>query len=439
MSPCPAAEELQALGPVAPPPPAQAPVPAGRPPVRRRRRWVGWGALGLALLAAWRLGASAPSRGEETRDVRRGELVFEVEIAGALEAEDTEVIGPPVSPRQWDFKIERMAPEGEAVAAGDVVLAFDVSQLDRQLQEALASHEQAAKELEKRRIDFELRRNQEQLRLAEAVGRLRVKALEVAVPAELVGSLELERARLDRELAEGEERFRRERLAAIAEQERAELTSLRQQRDRAAARVAELRAAIAAMQVKAPRAGPVIYLADWQGDKRKIGDSVWRGQSVLEIPDLATLRGRGEADEADSGRVAEGQPVRLRLDAFPDEELRGRVAAVESTVQRRSPRDPVKVVSLEIALEGADPERFRPGMRFSGVVEVERSEPLLLVPAAAVFPAPEGALVYRRRATGGLEVVRPQLGRRDGKYFEVLSGLGAGDRVSTRPPLEGAR
>jgi HlyD family secretion protein len=401
---------------------------------RRARRLLTWaaaaGALAL-LLGGWRLLEGAGAEAGQWRSVRTGELVFEVEIAGALEAVEADFVGPPAVPRLWSFQIERLAPEGERVERGDVVLAFDASQLQRSLQDMQASHQQAVKELEKREIDFELRRNQESLALAEAEGRLRVAELGAEVPEELMASIELARSRLDRGLTVREVDYRRQRLQAIAAQERAELASLRHQRDRAAARVEELQQAIVAMQVRAPRSGPVIYVADWRGEKGKVGDTVWRGRHVLQIPDLDAMRGKGEADEADAGRIAVGQPVRLRLDAFPDEELTGFVESVETTVQRRSPTDPMKVVAQGISLDQADPERFRPGMRFRGAVEVERLGPRLLVPVEAVFPDALGALVYRRGPLG-TEAVRPVLGRRDGRHFEVLEGLAEGDLVSTR-------
>ncbi len=44
-------------------------------------------------------------------------------------------------------------------------------------------------------------------------------------------------------------------------------------------------------------------------------------------------------------------------------------------------------------------------------------------------------MVYRR-AGQDIEEVRPRLGRGNGRVFEVVSGLAAGDRVSRRPPEE---
>ncbi len=92
------------------------------------------------------------------------------------------------------------------------------------------------------------------------------------------------------------------------------------------------------MTIPAPRAGTVLYVPNWNGDKKKVGDSCWFGEKVLEVPDLARLGVQGEVDEADAGLVREGAAVSLRLDAHPDTEVRGKVRTMQRTVQRASRR-----------------------------------------------------------------------------------------------------
>jgi multidrug efflux pump subunit AcrA (membrane-fusion protein) len=189
--------------------------------------------------------------------------------------------------------------------------------------------------------------------------------------------------------------------------------------------------AIRRMTVTAPRAGTVVYIADGQGEKKKVGDSCWRGQGVLEIPDLRTMRAEGEIDEADAGRVAVDQRVTLRLDAHPDDVFTGRVRSIGGAVRSRSEVDPLKVVKLGIDLDRTDPQRMRPGMRFTGTVEIERVARALVAPAEAVFNRPGGPVVYRKTGWGN-EEVRPALGRRNDRLVEIKSGLKPGDRISRR-------
>jgi HlyD family secretion protein len=153
-------------------------------------------------------------------------------------------------------------------------------------------------------------------------------------------------------------------------------------------------------------------------------------EPVLEIPDLTRMEADGEVEEAQGGRVREGQTVVLRLDAHPDREYRGTVKSISRAVQEKSWRNPLKVVHLTLALDETDPERMRPGMRFRGTIEIERHPDVALVPVGAVF-RDNGATVAFRYRLGGWRRVALNLGDRNADQVEVIDGLEPGDLVAT--------
>ena len=398
-----------------------------------RVRWRKWAAVALLIVpAGWWLGGRASmGEGAEWVEVRRDDLVLAVELAGTLKAVDTNHLGPPQIANLWDYKISRLAPEGAQVKVGEPVLGFDTSELERRLAEKKAESAAARKEIEKREIDLAIKRRDDELRLAEAEARRNKARLKVDRPAELARANELQQARLDLALAEQEIAHLNEKMASEGRAADAELASLRGRRDRAEARVREIEDSIERMTVVAPRSGTVIYVNDRRDEKKKVGDSCWRGEQVLEIPDLRRMKAVGEVDEADAGRLAVGQPVTLRLDAHPDVEFTGRVKSIWGTVQRKSWDNPLKVVRLDMELDRTDTERMRPGMRFTGSIEAGRLSRVLLVAAEAVFPTPDGPVAYRRTRFG-TEEVRLDLGKRTEKVVQVLGGLADGERVSRR-------
>lgn len=401
--------------------------------MRRRRSLAAVAALAVAL-AVWLI-AAAGGPEPEWLAVERGPLVLGAEVTGALRAVHSDLLGPPLVSGQWNYKLAFLVPEGTRVEPGQPVMRFDTSELERQQLEKAAARDAAEKELEKKRNEIAGSLRDADLRLAEAAATLRRAELQNAVPAELVGANELAEARIDLELARTRLAHQQTRRELLERQGRAELAALTEKRDRAAERVEEIGDSIGKMTVAAPRAGTVIYYTGRRGEKKKAGDSVWQREQVLEIPDLTQMMAEGEIDEADAGRVAPGQPVSLRLDAHPDRIFRGRVRSIHDTVERRSVAVPVKVVRLEIELDETDPMRMRPGMRFSGKVELERLEDALLAPAAAVFGSPGGPVTFRRTLFG-VETVRPTLGRYGEDAVEVLSGLAEGDRLAAQPPRD---
>lgn len=394
----------------------------------KKLRWI---AVVTVLLVAggwWTLRAVT---GEETDwvEVERDDLVLGVEVTGTLKAVETDLIGPPQLRRMWQFKIAQMAPEGDDVVAGTPVLAFDSSELQQQQQREIAERDAARKRVEKAEKEQAVGRQQDLLRLAEAEARLRKAELKAESPEELEAARELAQVKLDLELAGKEVVYLTKRLESSARSAGATLGALRDQLERAEQDVEQTRKAIEQMTVIAGRDGTVIYVTDWDDQKKKVGDSCWKGEKIIELPDLNRMKAMGMVHEADAGRVAEGQRVTLRLGAHPDEEFTGSVRSIWRTVQRENWRSPKKVVRLEIELDETDTRRMRPGMRYSGKIEIDRLADALLVEADAVFLKPEGPVVFRRTLMGH-EVVPVELGRRNDRRVEVLGGLNDGDSVS---------
>jgi multidrug efflux pump subunit AcrA (membrane-fusion protein) len=331
----------------------------------------------------------------------------------------------------WDFKIVRMASEGAELKEGDPVLSFDVSDLERQLAERTSERDAAAQELVKKKIDLDLTRREGTMKVDEAAAALRKAELKADLPPQYTAALEVKLANIDLEAARAELKGAEDRLRYALKLGEAELAFLHDRHARAEVRVDRLQNAVTQMTVRSPVNGLVVYKMNWRGEKKKIGDSCWAGDECLEVVDVTQMMANGEVEETESARLREGQPVRLRLEALPEIEWRARIDRLRPTVYRQSPRTPIKVVGVDLALERTDRVRMRPGMQFRGRVETERTPHTLLVPLEAVFARAEGPVAFRRTASGH-QLVSLRLGRRNARFAEVLDGLTEGDRVSRR-------
>lgn len=415
----------------------------GERPKRKRLARVGAIALASIGLAWLALGSGFGFEAKKTwLPVEHRNLVLGIATEGELRAVDSALIGPPPLRRVWNFQISMIAPEGSEVQAGQPVLGFDTTELTQRLRQSLAEADSTEKELEKATTDLDIQRRQLNLRLEEAKARLRQTEVKVAASAELTAARELDKARIDKRLAETEIRS----LEASREQHeirrRMELAILRSKLGFARTQVAEQRDAIQRMTVRAPRAGTLILRSGRsgrRGQKKQIGDRVWRAEKVVEIPDLSAMEAMAEVDEQAAGRLAEGLPVTFRLDAYPDNEYGARVSLIRRAVQPKSWQNPSKIIKLTLELEETDTERMRPGMRFVGTIAAETIPNALSVAAVCVASDEGGAYVEVRGVLGGLfgsRKVYPELGRRNTDYVEVLSGLSPGDRLLRRVPEE---
>jgi HlyD family secretion protein len=362
-------------------------------------------------------------------EVKKDDLAFEVEVTGQLVSVETALLGPPQVEDVWQYKIAMLATEGDDVKAGAPVLAFDTDQLQRELQEKIAEADSARKEIEKRRADLALNTRDEELKLAEAEARLRKAEMKLLSPEDLSGSSERKEIELDRLTGERESKHRRERLSMLARSAEEQVHLLQAKLDNAARRVDQIRSGIAKMTVRAPADGTIVYVSNWRGEKKKVGDTCWIQEKVIEIPDLKRMRGEGEVDEADAGRVTVGQKATLRLDALPDEDIPGRVVEIGRTVQRpRGNVSPTKVLNVRLSLENVNPEKMRPGMRFQGTLETGRVEGVVVAPVEA-FRWSGGEVTAEKRTPFGSQRTAVKLGRRSSRFVEVVEGLEPGDRI----------
>lgn len=395
------------------------------------------GAVLLAFAARAMLRLAPPAGADPVR-VHREDLVTTVEVEGELAAVRAIEIGAPPIRNVWDYKISFLAAESKPVKKGEPVIGFDTQQLLKSLEEKTAELAEATKQIERREIDLAIQVRDLELLLAEAEARLSKALLKNDVPEGLMGRIETMQARLELRDAEKEAANLRAKLTATRATGEADLRSLRSRRDRASGRVDELKDAIDRMTVKAPLDGVVIYKTGWD-NKKKVGDSTWVGEKVLELPDLTEMKAKGQVDEADAGRVAVGQKVTLRLESRPDLDFTGVVRAIGRSVLRKSRRIATKVYRIEVALDRTDPVVMRPAMRFRGDIETGRHASLLVAPREAILLRPYGPAVWVKRGMKWEEVPLT-LGRSNKRLVEVVAGLSEGDLLSPvdlRPPEKG--
>src|SRR5688500_13072905 len=359
----------------------------------------------------------------------RGDLVSGGEVTGSLEAFESDRFGPPQLPDVWDFKISMMSPEGSEVKKGQRVLSFDTSELQRSPEQMSTERDHAQKEIEKKRADLALRTKDERMKLSEAEARMRKTALKLDTPGDIIGVKERQQVELDFALAKRETAAIQSKLESLERAAIAEIRLLESKQKEAAAAVETSQASIRAMTTTAPRDGTVIYVLSHRGEKKKVGDTCWRMERVMEIPDLTRMLGKGEVDEVDAGRVAIGQRVSFRLDAHPDDIFYGTITSAGTTAQqKKNTRDPLKVLQVDLKLDKTDPAKMRPGMRFKGTIELQRIKNALVIPRRAVFISAEAPVVYRRGAFS-VDTVPVKLGKENEETVQVIEGLSSRDRI----------
>jgi HlyD family secretion protein len=386
--------------------------------------------LALLVLAACSKGATST----QLVDVKRADLVLGVEVEGELEAVDSTDVKPPALPGVWNYKVANLGNEGADVKPGELTVAFDPSEQMRELEGRQNEAEAAKKKLDKKRDDAALARRNEELEIAQSEANLRKSSLKTNSSPDLVASVDQKVILLDEQLAKLQLEQTKAKAKQAAASDQAEIGQLSDHYKFLQDRVAELQANIAKLEVKAPRAGTLVFPTNWRGEKKKVGDPAWRGETIVQVVALGKMRGQGMVDEIDIARVHLAQAVSMHLDALPDVTLRGTIEEIAKSVAPHSGTDPSNIVKVKIAIDPSQKVPLRPGMRFRGEVETERLANVVQVPADAVFVTPEGPVVYR--ADGSR--VKVKTGKRNSSAIEILDGVKPGDRISRVDPTREA-
>jgi HlyD family secretion protein len=102
--------------------------------------------------------------------------------------------------------------------------------------------------------------------------------------------------------------------------------------------------------------------------------------------DLTRMQVNANIDEADIGNISDQADVRFTIDAYPNENFRGRISEI-----RLNPQTVQNVVTYSVILSIQNPDmKLKPGMTANIVITVDRRDNALKVPNAALRYTPQG-------------------------------------------------
>jgi HlyD family secretion protein len=357
-------------------------------------------AVSLVFVAAlacgvWRLRHLQAAGGLAVAPVRQGDFLVMVHCRGELKARRSVQLTAPVNVP--DLQIVWLAPAGDTITAGKPVIRFDPSSARQQLQEKEASLRQAQATLDQELAQARITAEQDKLDLASASYEVEKAKLEVS-KAEIVSAMQGEESRIDLGLAEQKLRVEAATVKLHESSDKAKVGSLTRLRVQAQDDVDTNKRRLDQMEVKAPSDGVLIYLSNysqgWVNAKPfKVGDHVWPGGAVAEIPDLTSLEMEGKVEEIDRGRIATGLPARVKVDAFPEKTLNGRIASISPLTEQTFEWPPTRSFRGYAQIE-ASGLRLRPGMNGTVDVVVKKLPGALSIPAKALFTRNGKPIVY---------------------------------------------
>jgi hypothetical protein len=389
----------------------------------------------VPLLAGLRVARWFEPTATASATVRAGRFVREVEARGALKAVEVTAILVPQQMRRSQ-RIAALAPDGATLRAGDLVVEFDPYDAQREQADGLNDLESARARIHK--AGAEARKTRRSIEIDTDLARdelARAESFRLA-DEQVYSRHEIVESRLSRELAASRLELSGKRLTTSGRLSAAERDLGAIEAGKATLKLDQARKNLGALRLTAPHDGLFVLDRNWRGETAAVGDTLWPGQKIGELPDLSELEARVLVLEADGAGLREGLAARLTIEGRPGQEQQATVKRVDPLAKAVGWQSPVKYFEVVLSLARTDPAVMKPGQRVRAMVRLDAADNVLVLPWAAVFERDGKRVVYRRQE-GAFVPIEVTIGRQSISSVVIDNGLAAGDVVALRDP--GAR
>ncbi|WP_193161642.1 efflux RND transporter periplasmic adaptor subunit [Microbulbifer hainanensis] len=363
-------------------------------------------------------------------------LLYEVRISrapvlvaaeGELEAASATAIQAPVSgPPKY---IAWLAPEYSEVHKGDVIVRFDGEAMQRDRRWTKGDLDIAREDMREKQGHLDT----EQLGITLDSSQVQIEkafAERFSVEDNLLKSrLEMLDDLLDIEFLNSKLDYLDWKNTRFATSAEGEVQVLTVQEDKYEAKIERLDKGLAALEIVAPHDGILTYEANWRGDKPQVGQQIWPGRKVGDLPDVSVMQAKLHVLDREAVGLAKGQAVDIWIEALPGQHFAASVdsiSAAPASVERGNPQKYYEVIAR---FQEQHPQLFKLGRGVGASIQVKGGEERLEIPLQSLFHSTSGPYVYVY--SGGDFRRRPvTLGKATPTHIEITAGLSVGEKIA---------
>ncbi len=319
--------------------------------------------------------------------VHRADVTTRLVLTGELHAARAEYITVP-NVRGEETTIKWMVEDGAEVAAGQKVLELDTTSLIGDMDAKRLALVKAEAELEQKEYAAAATVSEKKFLVEQKSVDLEKARMDTSIPEELLSRQKFQEYQLayKRALTSGDKAA--EDLATAEKMTEAEIEECRIAIQKAKSDIEISQGAINAMTVRAPCAGILVISENrWLQRKFEVGDSVYVGFHIMQIPDISSMNVEAWLSDVDDGKIKAGMPALCTLDTFPDMHIHGVVKTITPVAQEVSAQSLRRAFNVRIDLDKSDPDKMRPGMSVKVEIQSNHMSHVLVAPRKSIDPA----------------------------------------------------
>jgi len=392
--------------------------------------------IALITLAILGLSACSEKQASSIPEYPVSEVDFDITVSGfgEIEAVQAQRI---ISPGRRPMTLSWLIPENTTVEKGEVIARFDAQQIMR---------DSRSEEFEMMKLEQDISRSNaiqsQQMREVasdqifvkqefEFVDRFAIDDLRIFSQLEIIDTLE------NRDFLEAKDNFLNWKESSIDEQFDSEVAVLDIRRQGHATKFDRHQQALTSLEVVSPYSGLLIYEKDRRGEKPSVGQTVFPGRPIAQIPNLEDMQAKVYVLANDAIDLAIDQSVSVRLDAFPDRTFAGVINNVAGFPRSIERGNPITYYEITVTLNEQDPKVMQPGRKLSASIDVKSPEKRLVIPIQALHHENGSSYVYIN--SGGQYTKKSvESGRKNLYLVEITSGLSKGDIIALSSPEQGS-
>ncbi len=380
--------------------------------------------------------ATKDSGEKESIKVSKGDVVKSILLTGELQAEKSTDLQVPRIRTGFASSVTFLAPEGEYVKKGERVMEFDASGLLSQKSEAERRLDEAKLKIEKTRADLEVQRADLLTSLNQAEGSFKEAALYGKIDKELLPANTFMKYQLDLEKAKLAVDKAKEQLDNFEESYKSQMALVQIDESQAELDLKKIDGDLNMLAVDAPQDGIVIYGDNWNSNRKiQVGDSLFPGQTVLQLPDLSSMHVIGYVYDTELRYIANGTRCTFGLDAVPGRRWTGTIVSVTSVVGRKGFASDDKVFRAFVKPDSVDLSVMKPGMTAQVDISVTLAKDVPIIPRNYLGMDFQGRYYVLKGSTREkAERQFVELGVVGDTVFEVTSGISVGDQILALDP-----
>jgi hypothetical protein len=386
----------------------------------------------LVLCALVAISCAKPSDEIATFKVEPITFARRVTAEGTLKATKATPVNAPQNATA-PLKVSWIADDGSLLRTGDVIVRFDGTDFENLLLTGREARQNANNRLSKSAAESGATRKNlgRDARLAqselEAARRFQFDDAEVFSRYARIES------EVDQDLAASKKRYAEEVLGVRGSLAAVERDLIAIDDRKAGLKIKQAEDGLQSLEVISPHDGILVLQRNWRGDMPRVGDSMWRGQPIGEIPELQSMKAEVFVLEADAAGLAVDQKAVVSLEADAGVTFSGKVTAVDKVARPRIPRQPVQYFGVTVELDRTDPKLMKPGARVRAVLEVENQANAFAIPRQALFEKDGKKLVYVKRGET-FSPVEVTIGSSSAGRVVVTKGIAKGDEIALEDP-----